>query len=85
MAGMILFLGRLEDMFGAEQSMPQFESEITANELILRITGSDQEAYDTLMSKDVRLCINQVMQTDMASIRINSSDEVAFLPPMSGG
>ena len=38
-----------------------------------------------LRSKSIRIAVNQTMVTDEASARISPSDEIALLPPLSGG
>jgi molybdopterin converting factor small subunit len=38
-----------------------------------------------LRSKSVRIAVNQTMVADEASARISPSDEIALLPPLSGG
>ncbi len=40
---------------------------------------------ETLRSKAVRIAVNQTLVADEAATRITPSDEIALLPPLSGG
>ena len=40
---------------------------------------------DMLKAKTVRIAVNQEMVADEAGTRISAADEIALLPPLSGG
>ena len=40
---------------------------------------------DVLRAKTVRIAVNQELVTDEAGTRISEADEIALLPPLSGG
>jgi len=40
---------------------------------------------DVLRAKTVRIAVNQELVTDEAAARISEADEIALLPPLSGG
>lgn len=84
MAGVVLLFGRLKDAFGASSiAMP--EGVGTAAELRAMLANENPDLAETIRSKAVRIAVNQSLVADEAGTRINSADEVALLPPLSGG
>jgi len=84
MAGVVLLFGRLKDAFGASSiAMP--EGVGTAAELRAMLAALNPDLADMLKAKTVRIAVNQEMVTDEAVTRISAADEVALLPPLSGG
>lgn len=85
MAGVVLLFGRLKDAFAASSiSMP--EGVGTAAELRDRLAAAVvPELAATIRSKAVRIAVNQELVTDEAGTRISAADEIALLPPLSGG
>lgn len=84
MAGVVLLFGRLKDAFGASSiAMP--EGVGTAAELRAMLANENPDLAETIRSKSVRIAVNQSLVADEAGTRISPADEVALLPPLSGG
>ncbi len=84
MGGAVLLFGRLKDAFGAASiAMP--EGAGTAAELRALLISANPDLAETLRSRSVRIAVNQELVADEAATRISPADEVALLPPLSGG
>lgn len=84
MSGAVLLFGRLKDAFGASSiAMP--EGVGTAAELRSMLAHLNPDLADMLRSKSIRIAVNQELVADEAATRITSADEIALLPPLSGG
>lgn len=84
MAGVVLLFGRLKDAFGAASiAMP--EGVGTAAELRALLAAENPDLAETILAKTVRIAVNHEMVADEAGTRIAAGDEVALLPPLSGG
>ena len=76
MAIRVLFLGRLQDAAGCG------EREVLAQPTVATlIAGFEPELADALRSDKVRVAVNGVL----GASALVDGDEVAFLPPVSGG
>ena len=84
MAGAILLFGRLKDAFGAS-SIELPEGAGTAAELRALLIHANPDLAETLRSKSVRIAVNQELVADEAGTKIAPADEIALLPPLSGG
>jgi molybdopterin converting factor small subunit len=84
MSGTVLLFGRLKDAFGAA-SVPLPEGIGTAAELRARLAELNPDQAEILRAKTVRIAVNQELVADEAGTRISASDEIALLPPLSGG
>ncbi len=81
-----MFFGRLSDAAGTkERPMPQFEGSIGADQLIELIATGSPGLAEMLRAPSVRICVNLVIQPRSGQVLVNAGDEIAFLPPMSGG
>lgn len=80
MALKLVFLGRLEDAAGeAERAVlhvPSYDQVLAALETDLVAAISDPR---------VKLAVNGEIVTDRAALVLEDGDELAFLPPVSGG
>ena len=86
MTGEVLFFGRLRDVAGvSRQPLPKGSAGVTASVLIALLSEGRPELQDALTDGSVRLCVNQVVCEPGSDPVISENDEVAFLPPMSGG
>lgn len=86
MSGKILFFGKLADVAGySEAPLPAFDGRLAAADLIALITAGNSDLAEALADPVNRLCLNQAMVPPGVDVEIASTDEVAFLPPMSGG
>jgi len=84
--GKILFFGKLADLAGAaEWPMPSFDSSIDEASFVSMITRDRPELEVALLETSNRVCVNQTLLPPSVEVRITEQDEVAFLPPMSGG
>jgi molybdopterin converting factor small subunit len=84
MSGTVLLFGRLKDAFGAP-SIPLPEACNTAAALRAKLAEANPDLADMLRSKSIRIAVNQTLVADESSARISPSDEIALLPPLSGG
>ena len=84
MAGTVLLFGRLKDAFGAA-SIALPEGVATAAGLRARLGELNPDLADMLLAKTVRIAVNQEMVADEAGTPVSAGDEIALLPPLSGG
>ena len=76
----LLFLGRLEDAAGAaERDIAVFS---TLDALLAALEAPLAEA---LRADRVRLALNGALVPDARELTLADGDELAFLPPVSGG
>ena len=84
MPGTVLLFGRLKDAFGAA-SIPLPDGVATAAALRARLAETNPDLADMLRSKSIRIAVNQTLVANEDAVRISASDEIALLPPLSGG
>lgn len=84
MAGTVLMFGRLKDVFGAA-SIALPDGVGTAAELRARLAEVNPDLAEMLRAKTVRIAVNQEMVADEAGTPVSAIDEIALLPPLSGG
>jgi molybdopterin converting factor small subunit len=84
MSGTILLFGRLKDAFGAP-SIPLPPAAATAAALRATLADLNPDLADMLRAKTVRIAVNQELVVDEAGTAISSADEIALMPPLSGG
>lgn len=84
MTGSILLFGKLKDAFGAP-TIPLPSGVSTAADLRARLVADNPDLAVVLGSRAVRIAVNQALVTDEAAQQISSSDEIALMPPLSGG
>lgn len=77
----VLFFGRLADMAGRMRSAP--DDIRTLGALRAFLTEGDPLLAEALAAKGVRVAINKAVISGDASLK--PGDEVAFMPPLSGG
>ena len=76
----LVFLGRLEDLAGAA------EREVAAvASLDSVLAGLEPDLAAALGADRIRLAINGTLVTDRDAVALADGDEIAFLPPVSGG
>ena len=84
MSGQVLLFGRLKDAFGAASiALPAGVS--TAASLRAALADQNPDLAEMLRSKSIRIAVNQTLIADEAATRISATDEIALLPPLSGG
>ncbi len=80
MAVRLVFLGRLEDAAG------EGEREIaTVSSLAEVIAGLEPDLAAALNSAKIRLAVNGKLVANRSALMLRDGDELAFLPPVSGG
>ena len=79
----IVFLGWLKDTAGAAERQVTLPSMTTTEELISFIANGDQLLADELAEPSIRIIINKSILVDQ--ILPETIEEVAFMPPLSGG
>ena len=78
----LVFLGRLEDLAGAA------ELELEADTLAALLAGLSQGLREETARGKVRFAVNGAVlpaAIDPATVTLSEHDEVALLPPVSGG
>jgi molybdopterin converting factor small subunit len=84
MAGTVLLFGRLKDAFGAASiTMPDGVG--TAADLRARLAELNPILSEMLRAKTVRIAVNRELVADEAGTPVSADDEIALLPPLSGG
>jgi molybdopterin synthase sulfur carrier subunit len=78
----VLFLGRLKEAAGAREL--DLESD-TLHELIESLDERAPGLGAMLSGPGVRVAVNQALTLPGADFALRPTDEVAFMPPMSGG
>ena len=57
----------------------------TAAQLRARLAELNPDLADMLRAKTVRIAVNQELVADEAETAVSAGDEIALLPPLSGG
>ena len=80
----VLFFGKLGDIAGArERDFTLAEGVVTVAHLIEALKQQDQALGDAISAESVHCIVNEKLVGREASI--TDDDEIAFLPPVSGG
>ena len=74
-----MFLGRLEDAAGAS------ELSVTPGPLEAVLAALEPGLAVALLGERVRMALNGVLIAERGGIVLRENDELAFLPPVSGG
>jgi molybdopterin synthase sulfur carrier subunit len=76
----LVFIGRLEDVAGEAERLVETKASL---DQVLAALEPDLAA--TLRAERIRLAINGEVVADRGSVLLSDGDELAFLPPVSGG
>ena len=80
----ILFFASLREATGTDELKVSIAAPVTLDELLGRLRDRLPEAaMSALTAENVRLAVNQTLLNGPVTIR--PGDEVAFLPPVTGG
>ena len=79
MAAQLVFLGRLADLAGVA------ELSVTPGPLEAVLAGLDPALAVALLDERVRIALNGELFPEIAGSVLGEGDELAFLPPVSGG
>jgi sulfur-carrier protein len=80
MALKLVFLGRLEDAAGGQE-----REVIHSPSLGTVLQGLEPELVAALADPRIKLAVNGAMVGDRSALVLQDGDELAFLPPVSGG
>ncbi len=80
MAIRLVFLGRLEDAAGAGQRDVE-----PAGSLEVLLARLEPELANSLSGERIRVALNGALVADRHTLLLADGDEIAFLPPVSGG
>jgi len=75
----LVFLGRLEDLAGTA------EMAVAPGPIDQVLAALDRELAIALLDERVRLALNGALIGHGGAITLGAGDELAFLPPVSGG
>ena len=75
----LVFLGRLEDLAGGA------ERQVPGGPLAQVLARLDPDLAGAISDDRIRLALNGSLVKDRAGIVLADGDELAFLPPVSGG
>lgn len=84
MAGVVLLFGRLRDAFGAS-SIALPEGAGTVADMRTLLASEYPDLAPLLASRSIRIALNQELVADETTTMISAADEIALLPPLSGG
>ena len=79
MPAKLVFLGRLEDIAGTGELV------VTPGPLEQVLTTLDPALAVELLGERVRMALNGALLGDSDAVVLAEGDELAFLPPVSGG
>ncbi|HQS71383.1 MAG: thiamine biosynthesis protein ThiS [Novosphingobium sp. 28-62-57] len=75
----LVFMGRLEDVAGTG------EMSVAPGPVEQVLAALDPALAVQLLGEKVRMALNGQLLTDMGGVTLGQGDELAFLPPVSGG
>jgi sulfur-carrier protein len=76
----LVFLGRLEDVAGSAEL--QVDTAISVDAVL---AGLESDLSAALNAERIKLAVNGALVSDRSSVTLQDGDELAFLPPVSGG
>jgi len=76
----ILYFGRLAEIAGGGETNVALPADVDDTE---KLRGWLSETHPALRDRSVRIAVNQIVAREPAAIA--DGDEIAFLPPVSGG
>ena len=84
MTGQILLFGRLRDVFGVDAiDLPDGVSTVADLRGALGSTYPDHAHL--FEGKVTRVAVNQMLVADESKTSVDAQDEIALMPPLSGG
>lgn len=86
MTAQILFFGKLCDAAGASQAMfPSHWSGKSVAEIRSEAAALWPGLAEALGGPGVRIAVDQEIVQDETAIKLTGNEEIAFMPPLSGG
>lgn len=80
----VLLFGRLRDLYGVPEIVLQAKA-ATAADLRAALAATHPDLAATILAPSIRMAVNQRLIADEVATPVKIGDEVAFLPPLSGG
>ncbi len=81
----VLFFGRLRDMAGCSEREIACENDLDLPTFRRLASLGDHDLEEALAARSVRVALNAVLVPVAATCSVSPGDEVAFMPPFSGG
>lgn len=81
----ILFFGRLRDAAGQSRRTVRLQQAVSLAAFRNLAVEGDAALEQALCAPSVRVAVNAVLVTDIGACMVSPDDEVAFMPPFSGG
>ena len=81
----VLFFGRFRDQAGEAARDIALEGAVALARFRSFAAGGDAELAEALAAPHIRVAINATLISCAAGAMVSPSDEVAFMPPFSGG
>lgn len=82
--GSVLLFGRLKDAFGTDRIALPADA-VSAASLRVRLAEAHPDLSDMIRAPSVRIAVNQELVMDEEGTPVGPADEIALLPPLSGG
>lgn len=80
-----LFFGRLRDQAGVAEREVTFGAALGLSKFRALAAVGDRDLEEALAAPSVRVALNAVLVPVAAACSVSPGDEVAFMPPFSGG
>lgn len=80
-----LFFGRLRDAAGCSERQVAIDRIVDINVFRRLAADGDAQLEAALATSSIRVAVNAVIASRVEGSRIAPDDEVAFMPPFSGG
>ena len=82
----LVFLGRLADVAGRAEDAMACSAPLGWGEVVAWLAAhGGADLADAVGAARVRIALNGVVLADKAALELAGGDELAFLPPVSGG
>jgi molybdopterin converting factor small subunit len=86
MKAKLVFLGRLEELAGSGGADLALEGPLEWVALVEQLSSDySSELVDLIAGDRVKVALNGALVADKQGIMLSDGDEIAFLPPVSGG
>ncbi|MEZ5922251.1 MAG: MoaD/ThiS family protein [Parvularculaceae bacterium] len=80
----LLFFGKLADLAGGRSHEIELSEDVgSVADLIIALSAKDAALGEAVSHASVKFAVNEKIAP--AATAINNTDEIAFLPPVSGG
>jgi sulfur-carrier protein len=82
----LVFLGRLVDIAGRSEQVFGFTAPLDWPDVVAWVEDCfSEELAELVRGNKVRIAVNGSVLADKAALILKDGDELAFLPPVSGG